>query len=252
MTEQLVLDLTVKDLCVKRVALKEMPFRFSWKGKILTIKIPSASMRKSLEEATSHYQRQRSGSVADHYLTNRAITSETQESFRLGYVGDPLPGHEMMHGRLVIPYLTQTGVVQLRFRAIPDDGIPGNPEDSPKYKSEHESQATLYNVISLIRPDRSLIVCEGEIDCITASMAGYVSIGVPGANAWKPFFYRALRYRQVFVLADNDDKGAGIKFAETVKNSLYGAKIILMPEGHDVNSFVVAYGIDKLREKIGL
>lgn len=207
-------------------------------------------MRKLLEEATVHYQEQRPGSVADRYLTNRAITSEVQDSFRLGYVGDPLPGHENVQGRLAIPYITQTGVVQIRFRAIPDDGIPGNPEDSPKYKSEFESQSTLYNTIDLLRTDQILIITEGEIDCITAHMAGFVSIGVPGANAWKPMFARGLRYRSVFVLADNDDKGAGMKFAETVKGSIYGAKIIQMPEGYDVNSFVMEFGIDALREKV--
>lgn len=207
-------------------------------------------MRKSLEEAAAYYQAQRQGSVADLYLTNRAITSEVQDSFRLGYVGDPLPGHENVQGRLAIPYITQTGVVQIRFRAIPDNGIVGNPEDSPKYKSEFESQATLYNVIALQKPEAITVITEGEIDCITASMAGFVSIGVPGANAWKSLFSRALRYRKIFVMADNDDKGAGMKFAETVKASLYGAKIIVMPEGYDVNSFVMKYGIEALKEKV--
>lgn len=209
-------------------------------------------MRRSLEEATAHYQRQLPQSVADLYLTNRAITREIQDSFRLGYVGDPILGHENVVGRLAIPYITRTGVVQLRFRSIPDDGIPGNPEDSPKYKSEFESQATLFNVMDLARNENTVLITEGEIDCMTAHMAGFPSIGLPGANAWKPLFSRVLRYRKIFILADNDDKGAGIKFAETVKGSLYGAKIVLMPEGHDVNSFVMEYGIDKLREKIGL
>ena len=59
-----------------------------------------------------------------------------------------------------------------------------------------------------------------------------------------------LRYRKVYILADNDDKGAGLNFAKTVKADIYGAKIILMPDGYDVNRYVTDVGIDSLKGKI--
>lgn len=217
----------------------------------MTIQVPSLSMKKSLAEAVAFYHKNLEGD-ADLYLKNRSISKEAQDYFQLGCVKDPLPGHERMQGRLVIPYITQTGPVQIRFRAIPDDGIPGNPESSPKYMSEIDAKTTLFNVRSLSRQENFGVICEGEIDTITAAMSGLIAVGVPGANAWNPLFARALRYRKWFILADNDDKGAGIEFAEKVKSSMYGSKIILMPPGYDVNSFVIENGIDALREKVGV
>jgi len=37
--------------------------------------------------------------------------------FHLGVVVDPLPGHEQFLGRVAIPYVTPSGVVDIRFRA---------------------------------------------------------------------------------------------------------------------------------------
>lgn len=153
-----------------------------------------------------------------------------------------------MIDRLAIPYITQTGIVQIRFRALPYDGIPGNPEPSPKMKSEAGVHGTIYNAIQLLSDTEILAVCEGEFDTMSAVQSGIPAVGIPGANAWQSLYGRALRYRKVVVLADNDDHGEGMKFAEKVQQDVRGARIRLMPEGHDVNSFLTEYGKDKLKE----
>ena len=194
------------------------------------------------------------GHLAVSYLKARGITKEVADYFRLGLVVDPLPesGHDFQLGRIAIPYITQTGIVQIRFRSIPFDGIPGNPEPSPKMKSEAGAGTTMYNVTALNGTGGLLAVCEGEFDTMTAHMAGIPSVGIPGAQAWQSLFALALKFRKVIILADNDDHGEGMKFAEKVQADVRGARIILMPEGYDVNSFVVENGIDALRQKVGL
>lgn len=195
------------------------------------------------------------GHLAISYLKARGITKEAAAYFQLGLVLNPIAesGHDFQVGRISIPYITNTGIVQIRFRAIPYDGIPGNPEPSPKMKSEAGAGTTMYNVRALNDTQVPMLaVCEGEFDTVTAHMAGIPAIGIPGANAWQSLFGLALKFRKVVILADNDDHGEGMKFAEKVQADVRGARIILMPEGHDVNSFVVENGIDALRQKVGL
>lgn len=175
--------------------------------------------------------------------------------FRLGYVGsDPSPGHEFMEHRLSIPYITPTGIVQIRFRAIPEDGVPGNPEVSPKMLSVANSGTMLYNTRDLLDSNPTVAICEGEPDTWSARMLGIPAVGIPGAKAWEKIknVRRAFRFRKVIILADNDDKGEGLELAQTIQADIRNARIILMPEGHDVNSFVRDNGLDALKEKIGI
>ncbi len=188
------------------------------------------------------------------YLKLRGITKDTATYFRLGLVKDPLPesGHDFMTGRLAIPYITPMGIVQMRFRAIPYDGIPGNPEPSPKMMGEAGNANTLYNVTALNPLNQSIYVCEGESDTWSSHQAGLPTIGIPGARAWKTVFAKALKFRRVTVLADNDDHGEGLEFAQKVQADVRGTRIVLMEKGYDVNGFVREHGEQALRDKIGI
>lgn len=219
----------------------------------MTIILPENATKKLLEESTQHYQKElESHELASTYLENRGLTSQTILSFRLGVVENPLQesGHDFMIGRISIPYITQTGIVQLRFRAIPFTGVPGDPEPSPKIKGEAGVATTIYNAIQLLDDSEILCVCEGEFDTMSAVQAGLPAIGIPGANAWQSVYSRALRYRKVVILADNDDHGEGLKFAKTVQADIRGSRIKLMPEGMDVNSYLVKFGEDMLKEYV--
>lgn len=217
----------------------------------MTITLPSNDTKKLLEASTEHYQDVLSTSeLGLTYLKMRGLTSETIHSFRLGLVENPLPesGHDFMMGRISIPYITQTGVVQIRFRAVPFTGLPGDPEPSPKMKGEPGIHTTIYNAIQLVQDTEIVCVCEGEFDTISAVQAGLPAIGIPGAQSWQAVYARALRYRKVIILADNDDHGEGMKFAEKVQSDVRGARIKRMPEGMDVNNYLVEFGEEKLRE----
>lgn len=214
----------------------------------MTSLVPSHSTRESLEAACRTYEEAMPGSPAEVYLKSRGLdpTSEEARSFRLGYVETPVVGHERFAGRLAIPYLTSGGITDIRFRALGDDG-------SPKYLSLPGAEARIFHPAGLSRPEPYVCVCEGELDAVTATVARLPAIGIPGASMWKPFFGRALRwYRQVFVLTDNDDKGAGLKFAEQIAGQVKNVVIVTMPRDHDVNSLYVAEGPDALRGLLGL
>lgn len=211
--------------------------------------MPKPDTKRLLEEATEEYQEQL---LKDEegltYLEERGITSEAQDYFRLGIVRTPIKGHESYLNRLVFPYVTPTGVVTLRFRVL------GKPQEKQaKFLSLPGDESRLYNTPELVGTER-IYLCEGETDTIAAWQAGLPAVGLPGANQWSAHsrvFGRVFANRQVTVLVDNDDKGAGLSFAQDVYRTLGGCKSVLMPKGHDVSSYIRDSGEEAFRRLLG-
>lgn len=200
----------------------------------------STSQRVFLERATAQYESQIH--IAEEYLVHRGLNSEEVKRFRLGVVSDPLPGHEQYKDRLAIPYVTPSGVVDIRFRTIKSE--------DPKYLGLVGSKTTLYNVNDLFRANKYVCVCEGEIDTITVNVrTKHPTIGVPGANNWKPHYTRILSdFETIIVLADGDQAGA--EFGRKIGRELSNVHIVQMPDEYDVNSLVAERGAGYIDEKI--
>lgn len=189
------------------------------------------------------------------------------ERFGLGYVADPAgPEHERFIGRLAIPYLrhapvTGWSVVGIRFRAV-DDRL-------PKYTSEENVPITLYNTRVLLEDHNVMAICEGELDALSASLAGIPAVGVPGTQGWKSEFVSLFAgYDRVVILADNDKPqykdpcqrcgveqqcrghNPGIDFAKKVAADLPNAAIISWNVGEDTNSTMVQHGRNYIRERV--
>ncbi|ERB55294.1 topoisomerase [Rhodococcus sp. P27] len=214
----------------------------------------SESQRKFLRAATERYMQSLPGSPAEEYLVTRGLTAPSVQDevgkFFLGYVDDPLPGHEMHRGSLAIPYTRWSqehgwSVVSIRFRCIQDHEHQGH----GKYMTQAGDRPRLFNTLALLRQSPSIAITEGEIDAITAQVCGIPAVGVPGAEAWQAHFREPfLGYREAFILADGDD--AGMRFANTVAKTLPNAKVIPCPPGEDVNSLVISKGKSALLERI--
>ena len=200
------------------------------------------SQRELLEKATSQY----AGSIhlAHDYLANRGITKAIAQAARLGVVEHPEVGHEAYQSRLSIPYITKTGVVDIRFRSL-------SPEVEPKYMGMSGAVTKLYNVKDIEKADNWIGICEGEIDTMTLShCVGIPCVGVPGANSWKPHYTRLLAdFERVFIFADGDS--AGSEFARGLSKEL-PVTIVQLPDGEDVNSKFCTSGKDYFLEKVGM
>ena len=179
---------------------------------------------------------------AEEYLVERGITMEAAEKARLGVVLDPLTGHEQYVNRLAIPYLTKSGVVDIRFRSL------GHEE--PRYMGLTGASTHLYNVGAFFRASTYICICEGEIDTITLDyVCNIPAVGVPGVNNWKKHYTRLLSdFEKVFLFADGDN--AGTEFAKSLSRELSSLVIIQAPEGEDVNSMYRVHGADYFKEKI--
>ncbi|MEU7096031.1 toprim domain-containing protein [Kitasatospora aureofaciens] len=190
--------------------------------------------------------------AAVHYLTKRGLSEDNARFFQLGVVAHPFPGHERSAGRLVIPYLNASGGVDgMAFRCIEHEDC--KPVHNDKYLWPSGVDRRLFNSRALDDDSPYIAICEGEMDTITAVQAGIPAVGVPGVKAWQRWWSRCFRgYDTVFVLADADDSGEGREMAEKVSSHVQSARVVMMPEGQDVNSFVLANGPDALRARLQL
>ena len=205
----------------------------------------SESQRESLKAAVSKYHEALPGSEAEEYLSSRGLTGfDEVDKYRLGYVNDPLPEHEKHRGKLVIPYLRwhpRYGwtCVSLRFRAI--DG------SKPKYASMAGDRPRLYNTQALNAPSTEVCIAEGELDALTATLAGMPTVGVPGATLWQDHWTELFRgYRTVHVVTDGDE--AGEKLGKHLAKQLSNARVVECPPGEDINSLYTKHGEERLEK----
>ena len=200
----------------------------------------SSLQRQFLLQATQRYASKIE--LAKDYLSSRHLSVEEASTFHLGVVEDPLPGHEAYKGRLAIPYITPSGVVDIRFRAI------GN--EDPKYMGLVGAKTTMFNTQACFVADKYICVTEGEFDCIMMSVKTmHPTIGIPGANNWKPHYAKILDdFDVVIVLADGDS--AGLEFGKKISRELSNVNIISMPDGEDVNSMMIKMGSEWLDGRI--
>lgn len=201
-------------------------------------------------EATKRYRDSLPNSPADEHLVKRGLVS-VKKQFALGYVSDPLPGHEQYRGMLAIPYIRfphgpgkPAIIVSLRFRCLEDHEHNGH----GKYNTVTGDRPRLFNTLALIEPHDRVAITEGEVDAMTSTANGLPAVGLPGSTTWQEHFREPfLGYETVFVLADGDDPGRS--FARTITKDLPNAKAILMPDGYDVNKLVCQYGREALLER---
>lgn len=211
----------------------------------------TASSLAHLEEAARRY----GGNLfmVEDWLARRGIDAETARMFRLGCVGfDPAPGHERMEGWLAIPYLgiSKAGEEQvwtMRFRCIQDHDCKEHKHG--KYQTLSGDPSRMYNVRAVKLAGQDISVCEGEMDAIILTKAGFPAVAMPGATSWRRHHARMLDgFQRVFIWGDPDD--AGRKFSNEVAKTLgRSARIVHLKDG-DVNETFLSGGREALEELI--
>jgi phage/plasmid primase-like uncharacterized protein len=210
----------------------------------------SSEQKDSLATIADTYLHQITAEVAT-YLNARGIPNSVAGSFRLGYVNEPLmPTHERFRGMLCIPYLTQAGVVAVKFRRL-DDG-------RPKYDQPSGQKPRLYNVNDLLKPGDTIMIVEGEPDTwVGSGILDVPTVGVAGANNWLDHFPRCFAdFDNIIVCTDNDAKddgsNPGQQLAHKIAKAVGGAQIVPPPPGMDLNEWVMADGPESVRKALPL
>lgn len=213
-------------------------------SKAQTLKMPTKKRREYVAKAVDLYTA-RLDAVAP-YLESRGISRDTAERWQLGYVETPLPGHEDFVGRLAIPYLTPAGPLCIKFRCVESHDCKAT--GCVKYLGE-PNESRLFGVWNFRHDDPVMHICEGELDAIVATQAGLRAVGVPGATTWQSFWdYLFEGYEEVVLLRDGDS--AGREMSNKLAARLPNLRVVKMPEGEDVSSFVQKNGGAALKERI--
>lgn len=193
--------------------------------------------------AAHQYHESLAGSPAEAYLEQRGILDGAKK-FLLGYVAEVAPGHEdRLRHHLSIPYITEAGVVGFKFRRI-DGG-------EPKYMIPTGQKHHLYNVDAILNAVSQVLIVEGEIDAISATIVGQPAVAVAGVNAWKPHFARCFDgIGRVIIATDNDVKedgsNPGQELARRLQDAIPQAIRVSLPPNSDINSIIIDQGAQAL------
>jgi len=208
---------------------------------------PNEKLMEMWTRAAHQYHMELPGSPAEEYLASRGLL-DAAEQFLLGYVAEAAPGHEQrFEGMLSLPYITPNGVVAFKFRRL-DDG-------NPRYQSPTGQRHHLYNVQAIIDSIDTILIVEGELDAVAATVAGFPAVAVPGVNGWKPHFRRCFDgIERVLVVCDNDLKedgrNPGQELARRLTDTLPSAVRVSLPMGQDVNTTLVDHGAQFLADLV--
>jgi hypothetical protein len=188
------------------------------------------------------------------------------EKYKLGMVNPASVDDEKYTGRLAIPYLTQAGIVAIKYRCVEDHDC-----KSVKYHAKYdqpEGQDTwIFNPQAFFDADDIIGVAEGEIDAIVATeFIGVPTIGIPGVDVWKAnrkAWRRTLDdYETVLIFVDGDVPRTepdgrvvqpGLDMALAISHDVKGrGRLVRCNQGEDVASMVASGKLGELREKAGL
>ncbi len=231
-----------------------------------------------------------SAQVAREYLKGRGIGSEVARSWKLGYAPDAwdafgtfahergfsdeemvesglvkLRDEERRNGefydrfrdRVMFPICNDTGeVIAFSGRVLDPDAKTAKYVNSPETMLFTKGKV----LFGLHRSKRALIdrgsaiVCEGQLDLITAFEAGVQNVVAPQGTAFTEMQARKLKqYCEEVVLCFDADV-AGEKAAERSLDALLGANVAVrvatMPQGEDPDSLIRGKGADAFRERI--
>lgn len=164
-------------------------------------------------------------------------------------MNEPVVGHQSFRGRLSIPYVTLSGVVNMTFRCIQDHNC--KEHGHSKYMKPKGNHTTLYGVGDILKDTLDIAIVEGELDAIVMSeIVGFPCIGNPGADNWLPWWTDIFKdFRRVFVFEDGDEQGE--KMGDRIQNEL-GMSVVRIkyPPKEDTNSMYLKVGAEKIREMI--
>jgi DNA primase len=234
--------------------------------------------------ALRFYQRAlKEPSEAMDYLRNRGLSEQAIEVFSLGYAppgGDKLIQHlrakgiqdetitkaglarsspegrliDMFRHRVVFPIFNpRADVVGFGGRTISDEQLGPKYLNSPETVLFKKSQELfgLYQAREGIKEKTYVIVTEGYLDVISAHQAGIRNVVAPLGTALTENQARVLkRYTEkVLLVFDSDEAGVNASKRAALVLLIEGLqpKVLLLPKGEDLDSFIKKKGIEALR-----
>lgn len=225
------------------------------------------------------------GKNAMAYLKQRGMTRETIDSFNLGYAlggwdnlknfftqkkitlalveksGLIVPRqnkdgyYDRFRNRIIFPiYDTGTQIIGFGGRVM-DDSHPKymNSPETPLYNKRR----SLYGLHLAKRPCRehdTVYIVEGYFDLLVLHQHGIKNAVATLGTALTPQHVRLLKgyAGRVILVYDSDDAGikAALRSIETFMQEEVDARILVLPEGYDPDSFILEFGYESFMEAV--
>ncbi len=209
----------------------------------LTIPGEAGGQQPDLNSLARYYHGKLSG---EHraYLNQRGLTDESIEKYQIGYddgvrfgfIGNDGALGDYFQDRYIFPITDAAGqVVNMVGRAVDNT--------QPVYKNLPAQAVQDANALfneGLIGPSESVFLCEGIIDAITLTQAGYPAVAILGPGSFRPEWAEKFKGKHLFICFDNDEIGRKGRDAVAQATSAAAAEVYLLnlPEGvKDVNDF---------------
>jgi len=182
-----------------------------------------SEIRKIYAECVEEYKKNLSTSIKD-YLKSRGLEDSTIDKFKLGFcsrgqnlkiyndknakdAGIIREDRPTLADRLVIPYLFNNEVTDLRGRIIETIGIKYK-ENTPKYISLEGSYnlrgANYFFNHDIINESDTVIITEGEFKAIVAYQHGFPIVATPDITKCNNEWDDLLKNKKVILAADNE------------------------------------------------
>ncbi len=216
------------------------------------------------------------------YFSRRHISRETISAFRLGYAVNKWDGlvnylrsknisldrgakaglivpkkdgdyYDRFRGRIIFPIIDLNHKVIGFGGRILDDSLPKyiNTPETPLYH-KGDSLYGLDSAFKDIRERGLAIIVEGYMDMLVLRQHGISNVVATLGTALTSNQIRRLKgyTKEVVVLFDPDDAGrqAALKSFPLFLNGGISAKVLVLPQEEDPDSFVNRYGSDKFKE----
>lgn len=244
------------------------------------------TLSKINEEATAYFEKalnqSSKGNAGRDYLNDRSISKETIIEFRLGYAPDEWDGlvgilrdhklnldmavqagviipkknggyYDRFRGRIIFP------IFDLRQQVV---GFGGRVLDNslPKYVNTPETPVFhkgeflygLHASYKAIRDKSRAVIVEGYMDWLALRNHGLHEVVATLGTALTAKHVRRLKgyAREAVIVFDSDEAGkaAVLKSLPVFSNEGLPARAVVLPDGHDPDSFVNANGLDSFLE----
>ena len=231
--------------------------------------------------------RGKSADAAREYMKGRGLSGEVAKSWKIGFAPDAWDGllgpmraggyseeelkasglfstgddgsklYDRFRGRVMFPICNDTGeVIAFSGRVLLAEQSPAKYVNSPETMLFTKG-AVLFGLNKSKRAliaQKQAIVCEGQVDLITAFEAGVQNVIAPQGTAFTDRQARILkRYVDEVVLCFDAD-AAGEKAAERSMAQLLAegllVRVVAMPQGEDPDSLIRKAGAEAFRERV--
>lgn len=140
---------------------------------------------------------------------------------------------------LVFPYIRRGRPVMIKARCL----LPKDEADRlevPRFLNTGGVVPSLWNH-DAVQEAGQVVICEGEIDALSAIMAGFVGVGLPGWSHWKDAWTMDFKGKEVILVMDADlagEKGTVDIARHFMKAGLRCPLQLTMEEGKDLNDII--------------